>query len=101
MGKVNALQLFFADLKTRGKTCHCDHPTHGILMVAVDSNNYNLLKEYSKITEPQVQAAQMACNTTDDSPRADQNSQMLYECLMASITEDAKSALTSRDQDYH
>ena len=28
--KVNALQLFLADLKTRAKTCHWDHPTHGI-----------------------------------------------------------------------
>ena len=36
-GKVNALQLFLADLKTRAKTCCWDHPTHGILMVAVDS----------------------------------------------------------------
>ena len=25
---------------------------------------------------------------------------MMYECLMASITEEAKSALTSRDQDF-
>ena len=32
-GKVNALQLFLADLKTRAKTCRWDHPTHGILMV--------------------------------------------------------------------
>ena len=43
-GKVNALQLFLADLKTRAKMCCWDHPTHGILMVAINSTNYNLLK---------------------------------------------------------
>ena len=100
-GKVNALQLFLADLKTRAKTCRWDHPTHGILTVAVDGTNYNLLKDYSKITEPQVQAAQTACNAANASPRAKQNSQMMYKCLMASITEEAKSVLTSRDQDFH
>ena len=57
MGKVNALQLFLADLKTRAKTCHWDHPTHGILTVAVDDTHYSLIKDYGKITEPQVQAA--------------------------------------------
>ena len=100
-GKVNTLQLFLADLKTRAKMCHWDHPTHGILTVAINSTNYNLLKDYGKITEPQVQAAWMACIAADASPRAKQNSQMMYECLMASITEEAKSALTSRDQDFH
>ena len=29
------------------------------------------------------------------------SSQMMYECLMASIAEEAKSALASRDQDFH
>ena len=100
-GKVNALQLFLANLKTRAKTCRWDHPTHGILMVAVDGTDYNLLDDYSKITNLQVEAAQMAHNTTDASPRAKQNSQMMYECLMASITEEAKSAFVSRDQDFH
>ena len=46
-GKVNALQLFLADLKTRAKTCRWNHPTHGILTVAVDGTEYNLLDDYS------------------------------------------------------
>ena len=53
---------------TRAKTCHCDHPTHGILTVAVDGTNYNLLDDYGKITEPQVQAARTARNAADASP---------------------------------
>ena len=100
-GKVNALQLFLADLKTRAKTCCWDHPTHGILTVAVDGTDYNLLEDYGKITDLQVEAAWAACNAADASPRAKQNSQMMYECLMASITEEAKSALAPRDQDFH
>ena len=99
--KVNALQLFLADLKTRAKTCHWDHPTHGILTVAVDGTEYYLLDNYGKITDLQVEAARAARNAKDASPRAKQNSQMMYECLMASITEEAKSTLASRDQDFH
>ena len=99
-GKVNALQLFLADLKTRAKTCRWDHPTHGILTVAVDGTEYNLLNDYGKITDLQVEAAWMACNAADASPQAKQNSQTMYDCLMASITEEAKSALMSRDQDF-
>ena len=38
-GKVNTLQLFLADLKTRAKTCRWDHPMLRILMVAVNSTN--------------------------------------------------------------
>ena len=41
-GKVNALQLFLSNLKTRAKTCHWDHPPHGILTVGIDGTNYNL-----------------------------------------------------------
>ena len=100
-GKVNALQLFLADLKTRAKTCRWDHPTHGILTVTAAGTNYNLLDDYGKITDAQVEAARVACNAADASPRAKQNSQMMYECLMASITEEAKSALASRDQEFH
>ena len=99
--KVNTLQLFLADLKTRAKTCRWDHPTHGILTVAVDGTEYNLLDDYGKITDIQVETAQAARNAADASPRAKQNSQMMYECLMASITEEAKSTIASRDQDFH
>ena len=99
--KVNTLQLFLADLKTRAKTCRWDHPTHGILTVAAADTEYNLLNDYSKITDAQVEAARVARNTADVSPRAKQNSQMMYECLMASITEEAKLALASRDQEFH
>ena len=101
MGKVNALQLFLADLKTRAEMCHWDHPTHGILTVAVNGTNYNLLEDYGKIADLQVKVAWMACNATDASPRAKQNSQMMYKSLMASITKEAKSALMSTDQDFH
>ena len=78
-----------------------DHPTHGNLLVAIDGTNYNLLGDYGKLTEHQVQAAWMACNAAATSPQAKQNSQMMYECLMASITDDAKSALASRYHNFH
>ena len=67
-GKVNALQLFLANLKTRAKTCHWDHPTLGILTVAGDGTEYNLLDDYGKITDLQVKAAWVARNAADTSP---------------------------------
>ena len=67
-GKVNALQLFLADLKTRAKTCHWDHPTHGILTVVAPGTKYNLLDDYSKITDAQVEASQVARNAADAIP---------------------------------
>ena len=100
-GKVNALQLFLANLKTRAKTCRWDHPTHGILTMVVAGTEYNLLDDYAKITDAQVEAARAAHNAADTSPRAKQISQMMYECLMASIPEEAKLALVSRDQEFH
>ena len=81
--------------------CRWDHPTHGILTMMVAGTEYNLLDDYGKITDAQVEAARVAHNAADASPRAKQNSQMMYECLMASITEEAKSALASRDQEFH
>ena len=70
-------------------------------MVAAAGTDYNLLDDYSKITDAQVEAARVARNAANASPRAKQNSQMMYECLMASITKEAKSALASRDQEFH
>ena len=99
--KFNALQLFQTNLKTRAKTCRWDHPTHGILTMVVAGTEYNLLDDYGKITDAQVEAAQVVHNAADTSPQAKQNSQMMYECLMASITEEAKPALASRDQESH
>ena len=70
-------------------------------MVAVDGTKYNLLKDCGKITDLQGEAAWTARNAADASPRVKQNSQMMYKCLMASITKEAKSALTSRDLDLY
>ena len=70
-------------------------------MVAAAGTEYNLLDNYGKITDAQVEAARVARNAADASPRAKQNSQMMYECLMASITEEGKSVLASREQEFH
>ena len=67
-GKVDALQLFLANLKTRAKMCHWDHPTHGILTVVVAVTEYNLLDNYGKITDAQVEAARAACIADDRIP---------------------------------
>ena len=99
-GKVEDLHLFLADLRTRVETCHWNSATHGILDVAVGGTTFKLLDDYGKVTEAQVEAARITRSTA--SHRTKQNAQMMYECLMASITDEAKSALASRgDVDFN
>ena len=42
-------------------------------MVAVDGTEYNLLDDYGKINDLQVEAAWVARNAADASPRTKQN----------------------------
>ena len=97
MGKVDDLQLFLADLKNQAKMCHWDHPTHGILNFPVAGTTFHLLDDYGKLMSDQIQVAWTA--RTDS--RALQNVQMMCECLMVSITDEAKSALALSDLDFY
>ena len=61
---------------------------------------YNLLDDYSKLSEAQVEAAHILWIIPASSTTARQNAQMMYECLMASITDEAKSSLASHEVDF-
>ena len=101
MGKVDALQLFLADLKTCSKTCHWDSAMHGILSITSAGLALNLLDDYGKLSKDQVKAAHVLRSAPATSTRARQNALMMYECVKASITEDTKSALASCNTDFH
>ena len=58
---------------------------------------FNLLDDYGKVMAVQVEAACMLCITTHTSLHAKQNTQMMYECMINSIMEEAKSSLASQD----
>ena len=69
-------------------------------MLIISGTAYNLLDDYGKITAAQIEAAHVTCASAGDI-RARQNAQMMYECLTNSITDDAKSALASRELNFH
>lgn len=101
-GKVEDLHLFLADLRIRSQTCRWNSNTHGILTIPVAGTNFNLLEDYGKFDATDVETARLARVDPTSSQRARQNAQMMYECIMASITEEAKSSLASRAElDFH
>ena len=102
MGKVKDLHLFLADLKDHAETCCWNSPTHGILSLthATPPVTYNLLEDYGKVSEDQVEAAHVTWATRPDI-RAKQNAQMMYECLKNSITDEAKAAMASCNLHFH
>ena len=99
-GKVEDLHLFLADLKDRSKTCQWNSTTHGIISLVISGTTYNLLDDYGKVNATQIEAACVTRVGAGD-VRACQNAQMMYECLKNSITDDAKSALASRELNFH
>ena len=72
-GKVDALQLFLADLKTCTKACCWDSATHDILSITVAGTMHNLLDDYGKLSEAQDEAAHILQNNPASSTRARQN----------------------------
>ena len=60
-----------------------------------------MIKDYGKITADQVEATCMMHNTHGANLRACQNAQMMYECLINSITGEAKTALAMHKLDFH
>ena len=99
-GKVEDLHLFLADLKDHSETCRWNSTTHGIISITITGTTYNLLDDYGKVNATQIEAARVARVGAGDI-RARQNAQMMYECLKNSITDDAKSALASRELNFH
>ena len=99
-GKVEDLHLFLADLKDRSETCRWNSTTHGIISHVISGTTYNLLDEYGKVNAAQIETACVTCVGAGDI-RARHNAQMMYECLKNSIMDDAKSALVSRELNFH
>ena len=61
----------------------------------------NLIKDYGRITANQVETAHIAQNVHDMDLQVHQNAQMMYECLINSITDEDKSALAAHDLNFH
>ena len=71
---------------------------HGMTSVTIGITTFNMLDKYGKLTSAQVEAAYLLCNNVHASLHAEQNAQMMYECIMNSIMEEVKSSQASQDQ---
>ena len=99
-GKVADLHLFLADLKDRSETCRWNSTTHGIISLVISGTTYNFLDDYGKVNAAQIKTARVTRVGAGDA-RARQNAQMMYECLMNSITDDANAVLPHRESTLH
>ena len=89
-GKPEDLPSFIKDLSERAQFCRWDSEQHGILTVGIR----NLLTDYGAITEEDINEARNArINGTHHSR---QNALMMYQCVYASLTDEAKTQLIGR-----
>ena len=97
------LMAFINAVRQRGKTYGWDGSKDEILQVPVDladpaTHRDNLLNSYGLISVERVRVAEEAYIHTET--RAMQNTMMLYECLMTSLTEEAKNAIELWREDF-
>jgi hypothetical protein len=97
------LMAFINAVRQRGRVYGWDGEDDEILQIPVDpadpnTHRDNLLDSYGLISVGRVRIAETAYIHTES--RAMQNTTMLYHCLMASLTEDAKNAIELWRDDY-
>ena len=100
-GKVDDLRLFLVDICNCTQTCHWKATGHAILSITNGLHIFNMVEDYGKITTDQVEAACMMRNTHGANLRAHQNAQLMYKCLINSITDEAKASLATSTLDFH
>jgi hypothetical protein len=97
------LKGFLDTLKDRANVYGWNDPILGILQIPVDPNDPNpitdnLLEEYGIITLERVRAFEVSYINMHNRPS--QDSAMLYHCLMASITQEAKNTIQMWRKDF-
>ena len=101
MGKVDNLHLFLADMCNCTQTCRWNATGHTILTIIDGLHVFNVIEDYGKIPTDQVEAACITCNTHGADLKACQNAQMMYECFINSITDEARATLAMHELDFH
>ena len=106
-GKIQDLHSFIAALHTRAEKCRWDATGHAILTipqgVAPNVTNLHLLDDYGQLTMVSVETVRTARAAANADVRAKQNAQMMYECIINSLSDDARSNLANRsvDTNFH
>ena len=94
IGKVEDIHLFLVDLCNHAQTCHWSSTAPGIISITMGTMTYNILEDYSKLSTAQVETVHLV-GVAGMYIQAKQNAQMMYECMMNSITKEAKVSLAS------
>ena len=97
MGKVEPHHLFLADLHNYVQSCHWSSTAHGILSITMGTPTYNLLEDYGKLSMAQVETLHLV----QVDLQAKQTAQLMYECVMNSITNEADDSLASHELGFH
>ena len=74
---------------------------HAILLFTIGMDTLNLIEDYGKLMSDQVETTCIAHNAHGADLQACQNAQMMYKCLINSITDEAKSALPASELNFH
>jgi len=91
---------FMTSLEERANAYGWDDDNHGILWVNKrDQTMVNLLDNYGSVTLKEVRRHEKTYWDTGN--RKSQDDRMLYECLMASLSKDGKTAVSIHSDDYH
>mmetsp|Transcript_26701 Transcript_26701/g.37854 ORF Transcript_26701/g.37854 Transcript_26701/m.37854 type:complete len:442 (+) Transcript_26701:1524-2849(+) len=94
-GAIQEIATFISHLRDRARLCRWDSATHDILTITVNQKNYNILNDYGRISKADVETARTK-RIADGTERSQQNSQMMYEAINASITGTAHQNLISK-----
>ena len=84
-GETQGFPAFILELEIRGRACHWNDATSGILKVS----GHHLFTKFAQITNKDITQA----NTDRTNPRARQNAQALFRCLRKSITGSLKETI--------
>ena len=90
------LHLFLSDLNNRGNS----HGWDSILTIPTANGKKNLLKQYGQVTLADAKADAALYLSKTKVTKKGQLQMQLYNCLYASLTEQARERLTLRMSDY-
>ena len=101
--QADNLRAFIKDLERRAEAFGWTAPHTGILNIPIDANDpnspvKNLLKFYGEISWDQIY--EYDDTYVHNNTRAAQDSRMLYECIMNSLTKEAKNMITIWEDDF-
>ena len=99
---VKNCNIFETELAARGKSMGWTSPNQGILsFTAADGTSIKLINQYGRIEAAALSTqCDVFINGAKATERAAQNNNMMAQCLMASLTQEARESVVAHKKDY-